>query len=54
LSTDGQRASAGIPETLILDPNWTIEFRFEASPAGHKQVLAVKAAKSSGNRPDGL
>jgi hypothetical protein len=53
LYINGQLASSGISESLILDPNWTIEFRFEAPPAGHKQVLAFEAAKPAGEVPDG-
>lgn len=48
LYINGQLASSGISESLILDPNWTIEFRFESPPANHKQVLAFEAAKPAG------
>jgi hypothetical protein len=49
LYINGQLASAGISESLILDPGWTVTFQYEVPPADHKQVLAFQAAEQKQN-----
>lgn len=47
LYVNGQLAEAGISETLILDPGWTVSFQYEVPPPAHKQLLAFQAAEKA-------